>query len=293
LPSYYVARETRKFVTVALNGDGGDENFAGYVRYFAMKLARHLDALPAPAKHALRAGAELLPEYNAPYGLTWRAKRFLRSAVFSDISRRHLKMVGYFSEEDKEGLYTKDFAARLGNWAGSAQRYLAQAFERCKGEDFINQLLYADFKTYLPECLMAKVDVATMATSLEGRSPLLDHEFVELVYPMRGDWKLKGLRGHKWIMKEAFRSMLPPEILSRGKMGFGIPLGKWFRGPLRAYWEGHVLSEKALMRGYFNRSALAKIWDEHQSGRRDHGYRLWALLMLELWHEECLEKAGG
>ena len=288
LPSYYVARETRKHVTVALNGDGGDENFAGYLRYQAMAIARLFDAVPGPARAALKAGAELLPEKNAPYGFSWRLKRFLRSALSADVPKRHLKMICYFAEDDKPHLYTDAFKARLGAEAGSAQRYMAEAFARCKDEDFVNQLLYVDFTTYLPECLMAKVDVATMATSLEGRSPLLDHEFVELIYNLPGDWKLKNLRRQKWIMKEAFKDRLPPLIRNRGKMGFGIPLGKWFRGPLRGFWEEHVLGSKALARGYFREEALRGMWAEHQSGRRDHGYRLWALLMLELWHETCL-----
>ena len=135
---------------------------------------------------------------------------------------------------------------------------------------------------------MTKIDIATMANSLEGRSPLLDHEFVELVFRMPGAWKLKGLRGHKWIFKEAFRDKLPPMIFKRGKMGFGIPLGSWFRGPLKSFWQDHVFSPEALKRGYFNEKALNRIWQEHQSGRREHGYRLWALLMLELWHQNCL-----
>jgi asparagine synthase (glutamine-hydrolysing) len=289
LPSYYVARETRKHVTVALNGDGGDENFGGYLRYQAMKIAGLFDMIPGPGRAALKAGAELLPEYNAPYGFSWRLKRFLRSALFSDVPKRHLKMICYFSEEDKPSLYSEAFKKRLGANLGIAQRYLGDAFARCAKEDFVNQMLYVDFKTYLPECLMAKVDIATMAASLEGRSPLLDHEFVELVYGLPGDWKLRGLRGHKWIMKEAFKDRLPPLIRNRNKMGFGIPLGKWFRGPLKGYWEEHVLSSRALGRGYFQESALRGMWAEHQSGKRDHGYRLWALLMLELWHETCLE----
>ena len=290
LPSYYVSRETRQYVTVALNGDGGDENFAGYVRYFAMKAARLFDALPGPALAALKAGAELLPERNAPYGLTWRAKRFLRSALFANVSQRHLRMICYFPEEDKAALYSDAFKSRLGTRIHSAQRYLGRAFADCAGQDFVNQLLYVDFKTYLPECLMTKVDIATMAASLEGRSPLLDHEFVELVYPMPGSWKLRGLTGHKWIMKEAFKDKLPPLILNRNKMGFGIPLGRWFRGPLKRYWEERVLSPQALARDYFNEAELRRYWDEHQTGRREHGYRLWALLMLELWHLECREK---
>jgi asparagine synthase (glutamine-hydrolysing) len=288
LPTYYVSRETRKFVTVALNGDGGDENFAGYVRYFAMKAARLADGLPGPALSALKAGVEWLPERNAPFGTIWRAKRFLRSALFNDLPGRHLKMIGYFGEDEKPALYTPEFAATLGVHMGAAKGYLSRAFTECEKEDFVNRLLYVDFKTYLPECLMVKVDIASMACSLEGRSPLLDHEFVELAYRMPGDWKLKGLRGHKWIMKEAFKDLLPDAILKRGKMGFGIPLGGWFRGPLKDYWADHVLSKEALGRGYFREKGLRSLWDEHQSGRRDHGYRLWALLMLELWHRHAL-----
>lgn len=293
LPSYYVSEETRKFVTVALNGDGGDENFAGYIRYFAMKLGRVFDGLPQSAKHALKIASEHLPEHDAPYGFFWRLKRFFRSAVFNDLAERHLKMAGFFSEEDKIGLYTPDFLNRLGKSQGEATRYFANFFTRSKSEDFTNQLLYVDFKTYLPECLMTKIDIASMANSLEARSPFLDHEFVEMVFRLPGDWKLKGLRNHKWILKEAFRDKLPPDILNRKKMGFGIPLGSWFRGPLKNFWESHVLSAKALARGYFETKTLERLWSEHQSGHRDHGYRLWALLMLELWHEECLDKAGG
>lgn len=291
LPTYYVSRETRRFVTVALNGDGGDENFGGYVRYFAMKAARLADKLPGPALAALKAGAELLPERNAPFGAAWRAKRFLRSALFNDLPGRHLKMIGYFQEDEKAGLYAPEFLRALGTEMGSAKDYLARAFAACEGEDFVNRLLYVDFKTYLPECLMAKVDVASMACSLEGRSPLLDHKFVELAYRMPGDWKLKGLRGHKWIFKEAFKDLLPEAILKRPKMGFGIPLGAWFRGGLRDYWADHVLSKDALARGYFTESGLRALWDAHQSGRKDNGYRLWALLMLELWHRSAAAPA--
>ncbi len=294
LPTYYVARETRKFVTVALNGDGGDENFGGYLRYFAMKAARYWDALPWPAQKALLSGMRHLPEGGAPFSLFWRAKRFLQSVAMADVPGRHLKMIGFFSEADKRGLYTpamlRELGARDEGELTGALRYLAGAFERAQGEDFVNRLLYVDTVSYLPECLMVKVDIATMANSLEGRSPFLDHEFMELAYRMPGEWKLKGLRGHKWILKRAFADKLPPRIRRRGKMGFGIPLGPWFKGKLRDYWWDTVLSRKAVGRGYFREEALRRIFDEHQSGLRDHGYRMWALLMLELWHLECLER---
>ena len=287
LPSYYVSRETRRHVTVALNGDGGDENFAGYVRYFAMNLTRYFDLLPPPARRALSEAAGMLPEADAPYGFFWRLKRFLRSTLSSDLPSRHLRMVCYFPEDDKTGLYDPGFLSRLGKARGSALGYLEAAFDRARGEDFVNRLLYADFRTYLPECLMVKMDIASMANSLEARSPLLDHEFIDLVYRLPGRWKLRGLKGHKWIFKEAFKDKLPPMVYRRGKMGFGIPLGPWFRGPLKGYWQDHVLSPEALGRGYFRAEALRKLWAEHQEGRRDHGYRLWSLLMLELWHRHA------
>ena len=286
LPSYYVARETRRYVTVALNGDGGDENFAGYIRYLAMKAARLFDLAPGLVRTGLRNEAELLPEKTAPVSFPWRLKRFLRSAVFTDLARRHLKMVCFFSEEDKKGLYSPRMLSALGK-EPAAERYLAEAFERGKGEDFVNRMLFADMTTYLPEDLMVKMDIATMANSLEGRSPFLDHEFMELVFNFPGDCKLKGLSVHKWMLKRAFADKLPKSIQKRGKMGFGIPVGPWFRGQLKEYWREHVLSPEALGRGYFEKDALRDIFDEHQTGRRDHGYRMWALLMLELWHRQC------
>ena len=291
LPSYYVSRETRRHVTVALNGDGGDEAFAGYVRYFAMKAARLYDVVPGPLKKLIVAGAEFLPERDAPFSALWRAKRFLRSAVFGDFARRHLKVVCYFSDEDKPGLYGPKMRRALGvDEAGARSRaasYLGDAYERSKGEDFVNRMLYTDIVTYLPEDLMVKMDIASMANSLEARSPFLDHEVMELAFRLPGDWKLKGLRGHKWILKRAFADKLPPSILKRPKMGFGIPMAPWFRGKLKKYFEETVLAPEALGRGYFEEAYLRKMWDDHQSRRRDHGYRLWALLMLELWHRQC------
>jgi len=290
LPSYYVSRETRRYVTVALNGDGGDEDFAGYIRYFAMKTARLYDAVPAPLRRAAQAAAQLLPEQEAPFSFFWRLKRFLRSAVFADTARRHLQMICYFSEADKKGLYTPAMLHAMGmdedRDRADAERYLDNAFQRAAREDFVNSLLYVDVATYLPECLMAKMDIASMANSLEGRSPFLDHEVMELAFRLPGDWKLKGLKGHKWILKKAFRDKLPPAIRRRGKMGFGIPIGSWFRGKLKDYWQDLVMSPKALSRGYFNREALQAIWDQHQTRRRDHGYRMWGQLMLELWHQQ-------
>ncbi|MDD4004133.1 MAG: asparagine synthase (glutamine-hydrolyzing) [Elusimicrobiaceae bacterium] len=293
LPSYYVAHETRKHVTVALNGDGGDENFAGYLRYLAMNLGHYWDYLPQPLRRAAAAAAEFLPEHNAPKSIFWRGKRFLRSTVFSDFKRRHLKMLCYFSEDEKAGLYSDKFKALLSGGTGGPQGYIDGFYRTAQAADFINRMLYVDMKSYLPECLMTKIDIATMANSLEGRSPLLDHKFMELVFRIPGKYKLHNVTGSKWLLKEAFRDKLPPAITRRGKMGFGIPLGPWFRGELKKFWEEHCLSSEALNRGYFRPETVQRYWDEHQSGKRDHGYRLWALLMLELWHEDARLVIGG
>ncbi len=297
LPSYYVSRETRKHVTVALNGDGGDENFAGYIRYFALQAMRLYDAVPGPLRTAAYEMAKRLPEGEAPLGLVWRAKRFLRSAIGSDYVGRHLQTLCYFAEEDKAWLYSDGMKRALGHDhdpdRADAERYLRAAYERSKGQDYVNRMLYTDFATYLPECLMVKMDIASMANSLETRSPFLDHEFVEAVYRMPGNWKLKGLKGHKWILKRAFDNHLPKSITKRPKMGFGSPIGPWFRGKLKKYWEDRVLSPTALSRGYFDPKALERMWEQHQNREWDHGYRLWGLLMLELWHEQYLADFKG
>jgi len=286
LPSYYVARETRRHVTVALNGDGGDENFGGYLRYLAMQAARVWDAFPSALKRLLLEASRLLPDRNAPFAFPWRLKRFIQSVAAAELPARHLRMIGYFMEPDKDRLYTPALDAALGHHRGAALGYFLQTFARCEGLDPVNRLLYVDFTTYLPECLLVKMDIASMANSLEARSPFLDHEFVQLVFPMPGSWKLRGWR-LKWLLKEAFREKLPARVYRRGKMGFGFPLGPWFRdGKLRTFFEEHVLSPRSIRRGYFREEGLRHLLEEHTTGARDHSYRLWALLMLELWHEQ-------
>lgn len=285
LPTYYVARETRRHVTVALNGDGGDENFAGYLRHRAALAAWRARFVP-PA--AWRAGAALISgssDRRGVKGLLWRVRRFMEAAVEPDPVSRHLGLVCFFPESLKKDLYTPAFAARLKE--NAALDYLRGPFDRAASLDFVNRTLYTDFSTYLPECLMTKVDIASMAVSLEARSPLLDHEFVEFVFRLPGAWKLKGWTGGKWIFKEAFKDLLPPAIARRGKMGFGVPLGPWFRTELRHLYAETVLSPEAMGRGYFRPEAVRALWEEHQTGRRDHGYKLWALLMLEMWHRHA------
>ena len=285
LPSYFVSRETRKAVTVALNGDGGDETFGGYLRYVAMKLDSYLQAAPAGLKRSLLEFTHLFPK-KAPYGIFWRAEKFLKASLRESLPLRYLSTVSFFGPDEKDGLFTPAFENALGKELGYAEKYITGLFSIPEGQDLLNKLVYVDSRSYLPECLMTKMDIASMANSLEARSPFLDHKVMEFAFRLPGELKLRGLNGTKWILKETFKEMLPARIYKRGKMGFGIPLGPWFKGELKDYWAGTCLSAKALGRGYFNKEHLFRLWDEHQSGARDHGYKLWALLMLELWHKE-------
>ena len=286
LPSYFVSRETRKSVTVALNGDGGDENFGGYIRYQAMKGAAYFRALPVWARKAALAAMEPFPENTAPFNTVWRARKFLQAVSQRDLSSTYLSTVSYFKTDEKERLLSDAFKNELGRDINYPERLIGGLFKEAEGLGLTEKLMYTDLHSYLPDCLMTKMDIAAMANSLEARSPFLDHKVMEFAFLLPENMKLRGFTGTKWILKEAFKDMLPPQIYKRGKMGFGIPLGPWFRGELKDYWAGACLSQQALGRGYFKPAAMYKLWDEHQSGARDNGYRLWALLMLELWHRQ-------
>lgn len=285
LPSYFVSRETRKAVTVALNGDGGDECFGGYLRYVAMHIDSYWHMVPGPVKRAMLASTHLFPK-RAPYNFFWRAEKFIKASLQESLPLRYMSTISMFGPNEKDGLFTPAYVNALGRDFRYGEHYISKLFEEAEGQDLAGKMSYVDFRSYLPECLMVKMDIASMANSLEARSPFLDHNVVEFAFRLPGNLKLRGLRGTKWLLKEAFKDMLPPEIYGRGKMGFGIPLGPWFKGELKDYWAGTCLSQKALGRGYFNAQHLFKLWDEHQGGRRDHGYKLWTLLMLELWHKQ-------
>ena len=278
LPSYFVAKETKKQVTVALNGDGGDETFGGYLRYKAMKGSIYF-SLPFQilGKNTTKKLSSLIPFKNKKY---FRYLQRLVSALSEPPKLRNIQWHCFFSNELKEKIYTEKMKKILYN---NAYDYLTALFENAPAKNIMDRTFYTDLKAYLPECLLVKMDIASMANSLEARSPFLDHKVMEFSASLPSAWKLHGLTT-KYILKKTFKNFLPKEILNRGKMGFGIPLGKWFRGDWKNYFRDLVLSEKAISREYFKKEAIEQIFNEHLSGKRDHGYRMWALLMLELWH---------
>jgi asparagine synthase (glutamine-hydrolysing) len=283
VPTWYVSQMTRQHVTVALTGDGGDELFGGYPRYRAVWLASQLDRLPGWVRRLLSGGWwQRLPSGRRQKSTSRRLKRFLEFAEESP-ARRYLEWIAIFNEARRGRLYTREFLASLPDtdpiW------FLGSGLSRAAGRDPVTAFSLADLLTYLPGDLMTKVDIASMAHGLECRAPFLDHHVVELAARMPGEWKFRRGQG-KRILRAAFGSMLPGPILQRSKMGFGVPLAHWFRDSLKAMAQEILLDPSTLGRGYFYPAVVKQLWDEHQSGRFDHSYRLWTLLILELWQRE-------
>jgi len=286
IPTYYVAQLTRKHVTVALNGDGGDELLAGYERHWAARVAARYDTIPRFVRHGLiRPLIPLVPEPRQRRAFLRRAKRFM-TAAHLPVLDRYLHWVGAYSPAQKSALYTGDFVARLhGNDAG---HWLREALAPEPFLDPVDAVLRGDLLMYLPGDLLAKVDIASMANSLEARSPLLDHRLVEFCAALPSSYKLHG-RTSKWLLRRLMRDRLPPAILTRPKMGFGVPVGEWLRGELHPLLEDTLLSATALNRGYFRPQAVRALVDEHLSHTTDRTAHIWALLMLELWFRACVD----
>ncbi|MBU0639160.1 MAG: asparagine synthase (glutamine-hydrolyzing), partial [Planctomycetes bacterium] len=279
IPTYYVSRWTRQAVTVALTGDAGDECFGGYDRYRAAQMAAGCDWLPRPIRRLAASLATILPHGRAK-SLGNRAYRFL-SALGQRPSRRYLSWINVFPPQRLRAGYLPEFVERLD--FDEPLSWFDGLYESGPGAE-PDRAIHTDFHSYLPYDLLTKVDIASMACSLECRSPFLDHELVEFALSLPLEWRL-GARGGKHILKEWASDLLPTDILARGKMGFGVPVGEWFRGDLRDLLEERLFAREALCARIFRPEWLRDMADAHLSGRRNHEHPLWALLMLELWFE--------
>src|SRR6266404_2942621 len=286
VPTYYVARETRKHVTVALNGDGGDESFAGYERYVAMGLAEKYLRLPAFLRDSvIREAIDWIPTSETSRSRVRDAKRFLQAASLPKLDR-YMRWVSVFDAEAKRSLYSQSFQQEIG--AAHAGSLLEPWFARANGAGIVDASLLTDIMTYLPNDLLVKVDIATMAVSLEARSPFLDHQVIEFAASLPEKFKLRGLTT-KYLLKRMLKKLLPAENLERRKMGFGVPIGHWFRGKLQPFLRETLLTEAALNRGLFKREVVKRLVELHTRGERDYSHQLWTLLMLELWFQRFID----
>lgn len=286
IPTYYVARETRKHVTVALNGDGGDESFAGYERYAAMRLAERYHRIPAMLRESVVSQAVgLIPSSETSRSRVRDVKRFLGAASLPKVER-YLRWVSVFDHNAKRDLYSEKFWQETQNQ--QAADLIGPWFAHANGSGIVDAALLTDLMTYLPNDLLVKVDIATMAVSLEARSPFLDHKVIEFAASLPEKYKLRGLTT-KYLLKKVLQKLLPQENLDRRKMGFGVPIGHWFRGQLQPFLRETILSEKALKRGLFDPDSLKRLVELHVSSERDHSHQLWTLLMLELWFQRFID----
>jgi asparagine synthase (glutamine-hydrolysing) len=279
IPSFYLSELTRRHVTVALNGDGGDESFAGYTRYLGQR-ADYLSGLPRPVRSSLAGAARLLGHDGTERGFR---SRFERATYVSLLEphERHAKWMAFFDERERSQLYTPEFRASLGA-ERTAPSVISTPYLESDAEDEVNRLLDVDVQTYLPGDLLVKMDIASMAHSLEVRSPLLDHELMELAAGFPGAWKLAGGVTKK-VFKDALRPWLPGHILDRPKWGFAVPLAQWFRSELRHVPRETLLDSSFLGRGMFRESCIRELIEQHDSGAYDNSKKLWALIQLELW----------
>ena len=287
IPTYYLAQMTRQHVKVALNGDAGDENFAGYERYVANVMADYSDRIPARVRSALQRLVTRLPS-SGRRGVLRKVKRF-SEAISEPRERRYVRWMSHFHPSLKSELCRPEFLERA---AVDSVDILVKSYEASDALDFVDATLDVDVNNYLPDDLLVKVDIATMAHGLEARSPLLDHEFMEFAASLPSSLKLKG-RVRKYIFREAVHDLLPNEIMNRPKMGFGVPIEQWFRRELREMASDLLLSPRAAQRGYFRAGTVAPLLDEHVRGDRPWHYQLWNLLMLELWHRMFIDQPAA
>ena len=285
IPTLYLAEMTKRHVTVALNGDGGDENLLGYDRYVASLLGSRYDRLPKPMRQILEWGTQFLPEASKSKTILSRLKRFV-SVLSETPERRYGYWICHFDPILKKHLCTDEFMEN-GGFSDSFE-LLVDAFQSSDAKEFLNRLADVDVNMYLPDDLLVKVDIASMAHGLEARSPFLDHHVMEFCATLPPSMKLKG-RDTKYVLKQAVQSLLPAKILNRPKMGFGVPLDHWFRQDLREMAYDILLSPQAVQRGYFHRDVVETMLDEHVAMTKNWHFRLWNLLMLELWHRTYID----
>jgi asparagine synthase (glutamine-hydrolysing) len=277
IPTYYVSGIARKFVTVALGGDGGDENFAGYRRYqFDVMENRVRAHVPAGIRSSIFGP---LGRWYPP--LAWAPRVFRAKATFQSLSRNPLE--GYFNSisifrpGEKSKLFQKDFQNRLADY--DSIEVLRHHYDRAGTEDHLSRIQYVDIQTYLPDDILTKVDRASMAVSLEVRAPLLDHRLIEMVARIPASLKLRGREG-KYIFKRAMEPKLSRDILYRSKQGFAVPLAHWFRNELREMAHATIFDAPD---GILDLRYLEKIWNDHQRGTFDRSAYLWAVLMFRKW----------
>ena len=287
LPTYYVSRATRERVTVALSGDGGDELFAGYQRRYGIhRLEQRLRrVIPGPVRRGVLAPLARIYPRSERIPRPLRLKLVL-SNLGQSFERAYFNDMSLFLEEERQALLTPELLAQVRHHDPLAG--FARHFDRVRDADPLSRVLYVDFKTWLANDILVKVDRMSMACSLEVRAPLLDHKIVEFAASLPSNLKFRGSVS-KYLLKRHVASRLPDADVHRPKQGFELPLAGWLRGDLRDVAQDLLFSTRSTGRGYVRPETVKGIWDAHQGGTRNHAPQLWALMVLELWHRQYMD----
>jgi asparagine synthase (glutamine-hydrolysing) len=283
-PLYLISEFARKHVKVVLAGDGGDELFGGYRRFVADQYAGRYQMLPSfLSRGMIPALAGMLPRLR-------RTKRILTTLPVRDPARRAASWLEVFRPDMLQGLLLPAVREVLGDYDPTWQ--YAHFYNRTGGKmpplDHLNRMMYVDLKTWLADVYMEKVDKATMAVSLEGRLPILDHRLVELAFQIPSSYKIRG-GATKQILKKAVAHLLPPEVLTKPKHGFAVPTDPWFRGALRDFVYETLTDPRTKARGYFDSDYVERLYRLHREGKEVYDTPLWLLLNLELWHRTFID----
>ena len=287
IPSFHLAELTRQDVTVALNGDGGDESFGGYLRYAADAATGWLDAIPSPPRQLVAGLAGRMLSAGERRGYAGYARRYL-TTLGEAAPDRYAAHVGIFDGAERERLLDPDVRREID--PARAPGMIRSRWERANGASTLDVILGTDVETYLPGDLLTKIDIATMAYSLEARSPLLDHEVMEFAAALPARYKVRG-RQKKWLLRRAYRWQLPAAVLDGPKRGFGVPIADWLRGELSG-WTREMLFAADAGGGLIDPVEVRRIVSEHQAGRGDRSYEIWSLLCLESWRREFADGTG-
>ena len=285
VPTYLLSRFTRKHVTVALGGDGGDEIFAGYPMYAGIKWAEIYKRVPLSMRNKIiEPLIRLLPVKTKNLSFDFKAMRFVTGAKYDPVARHHI-WFGSFTPDEQEQLLT---ANALAETNGDIYQQAREMMNECGESDPVKSMQNLDTRLYLAEDILTKVDRASMAVSLEVRAPFLDPRVAEFAASLPSDYKLRGHKT-KYILKKAVNDLLPPFVTRRPKKGFGVPVAEWLKQKLRPMARDLLSPERVRRAGVFNPDFVSRLQDEHERGVANHRKLLWTLLMFELWHESFIE----
>lgn len=286
IPTFLLSRFTREHVTVALGGDGGDELLAGYPTYVAHRMAGYYQALPQFLRgNLIEPMIARLPVSTDNLSFDFKAKRFVRGAA-QPPGMRHTVWMGSYDAWQQRQLLHSDIIAQYSDEEVFAEILPYDHQNGASQLDVVERMMTLDATHYLSECVLFKVDRASMAASLETRAPFLDHTFVEFLSRLPLRLKLRGHLGGwtgKYLLKQALRHQLPSQVINRPKKGFGMPVAKWVKGELRPLVRDTFAPERLQRQGLFNAAYVQRLLDEHERGVADHRKLIWTLLMFELW----------